>query len=76
MPAIGFYNGAGLDTIQVTGVATDQLGLVSGTDYYIAIGGGVTATPPSGAGVYLQRVGRAISGTELFVTVSESIENP
>ena len=49
---------------------------LAGTDYYIAIGGGVTATPPSGAGIYLQRMGRAISGTELFVTVSESIENP
>ena len=76
MPAIGFYNGPITDTIQITGVAADQAGLVTGTDYFIAVGGGLTATAPSGVGVYLQRMGRAISATELFVTVSESIENP
>jgi hypothetical protein len=75
MPAIGFYNGAIADTIQVTGVASGLV-LVAGSDYYIAIGGGVTATPPSGVGVFLQRMGRSLNATDLFVTVSESIENP
>jgi hypothetical protein len=75
MPAIGFYNGPIADTIQTSGVAAG-LTIVAGTDYFIAIGGGVTATPPSGVGVFLQRMGRSLNATDLFVTVSESIENP
>ena len=45
-------------------------GLTAGADYYLSTSsGGITATPPSGAGKYLVRVGRASSTTQLIVKI-------
>ena len=45
-------------------------GLTAGADYYLATSsGGITATPPSGAGKYLVRVGKASSTTQLIVKI-------
>jgi hypothetical protein len=43
-------------------------GLTPGATYYLdaAVAGGITVTPPSGAGNLVQEVGVAISATELF----------
>ena len=46
-------------------------GLTAGSDYYLSSSGsgGVVTTPPSGAGNYLVRVGRASSATQLIVKI-------
>ncbi len=75
MPCIGFYTGSATNLVRTSGVQ-NGLTLAANQDYYVAVGGGVTATPPSGVGVFLQRMGKSVNVTELFVTVSESIANP
>ncbi len=46
-------------------------GLTIGSDYYLSAdsAGGITATPPSGSGKYLVRVGRAGTSTQLTVKI-------
>ena len=46
-------------------------GLTAGSDYYLSGygSGGIVTTPPSGAGKYLVRVGRASSTAQLIVKI-------
>ena len=76
MPAIGIYSGSTSNRIRTSGAFSGLSGLTADAAYYVASGGGLTTTPPSGAGVYLQRVGESISTTSLFVTVGVSVLNP
>jgi hypothetical protein len=75
MPCVGVYQGSTSNRVRTSGV---QSGLTLTADqvYYIGSTGGLTTTPPSGAGVYLQRIGKSTSTTSLFVTIGESILNP
>jgi hypothetical protein len=76
MPAIGIYTGSTTNRIRTSGAFSGLSGLTADAAYYVASGGGLTTTPPSGVGVYLQRVGESISTTSLFVTVGVSVLNP
>lgn len=50
-----------------SGQANDQVSsLTPGTTYYLAVGGGLTATAPSTTGQGVQQVGTALSATELL----------
>jgi hypothetical protein len=75
MPCVGIYQGSTANRIRTSGVQSG-LSLTADQTYYVAATGGLTTTPPSGAGVYLQRIGKSTSTTSLFVTVGESILNP
>lgn len=51
-------------------------GLVPNVEYYLDIGGGLTATPPMSTGTSLSRVGIALSATALLLTTpSDPIAN-
>tara|TARA_B100000427_G_C15280963_1_gene495343 strand:- start:6 stop:467 length:462 start_codon:yes stop_codon:yes gene_type:complete len=50
-------------------------GLDPGELYYLSTGyGGITKTPPSGSGEYITRVGEAISGASLHVSLEPPIK--
>lgn len=69
-PAVGFAqsaiaNGAS-GTITFEGVLTGLSGLTTGATYYLGTtAGAITATAPTGSGNIVQKVGTAISATEL-----------
>ena len=50
-------------------------GLDAGELYFLSTGyGGITATPPTGSGQYMTRVGEAISGASLHVSLEPPIK--
>lgn len=68
--AVGFAPSAiassATGTIQFEGTITGLSGLTIGATYYLATtAGGITATPPTGSGQIVQKVGVALSATEL-----------
>lgn len=71
MPCIGFYQGSSEHVVRVSGKETALTGLVANTTYYVASGGGITSTPPTGNVV--QRVGKALDTTTLFVQLGEPV---
>ena len=61
-------------TVYFDGTNTQLSGLTPGAVYYLATtAGGVTTTPPSGSGNVVQRVGRALSATELTFEPGEPV---
>jgi hypothetical protein len=61
-------------TVYFDGTNTQLAGLTPGAVYYLATtAGGITTTPPSGSGNVVQRVGRALSATELTFEPGEPI---
>ena len=61
-------------TVYFDGTNTQLSGLSPGAVYYLATtAGGVTTTPPSGSGNIVQRVGRALSATELTFEPGEPV---
>jgi len=61
-------------TVYFDGTNTQLSSLTPGGVYYLGTtAGGVTDTPPSGSGNVLQRVGRALSATELTFEPGEPI---
>ena len=68
-PANGFVLAAIGDTSSGTaymaGVNTGLAGLTAGVTYYLSTAGGVTATPPTSEDGIQQRLGEAMSATEL-----------
>lgn len=59
-------------SVRLSGVVTTtNNALVKGTTYYVGIGGSVTSTPP-GVG-YSQKVGVAVSPTELALNIEQPI---
>jgi hypothetical protein len=50
-------------------------GLDAGELYFLSTGyGGITTTPPSGSGEYMTRVGEAISGASLHVSLEPPVK--
>lgn len=50
-------------------------GLNAGELYFLSTGyGGITATPPTGSGQYMTRVGEAISGASLHVSLEPPVK--
>jgi hypothetical protein len=61
-------------TVYFDGTDTQLAGLTPGSVYYLATtAGGIATAPPSGYGNVLQRVGRALSATELTFEPGEPI---
>jgi hypothetical protein len=71
MPCVGFYQGSSEHIVRVSGKEAGFTGLVANTTYYVASGGGITSTPPTGNVV--QRVGKALDTTTLFVQLGEPV---
>jgi hypothetical protein len=71
MPCVGFYQGSSEHVLRVSGKESGFTGLVANTTYYVASGGGITSTPPTGNVV--QRVGKALDTTTLFVQLGEPV---
>jgi hypothetical protein len=62
----------GLAKIVYAGPCTGVLaGATAGAEYWLAIGGGATATPPITAGTRMIRVGYAINATDLMVQIQD-----
>lgn len=71
LAAVSLGNNA---TVYFDGTNTQLSGLTPGAVYYLAtVAGQITTTPPSGSGNVVQRVGRALSATELSFEPGEPI---
>ena len=71
---VGFARTTKISGQEVDVVTHGQLsssGLTTGSNYYLSAttSGSITATPPSGSGKYLVRVGRASSTAQLIVKI-------
>lgn len=55
------------------GVVSGFVGLTEGAVYFLGTAGGVTATPPTSAGNIVQRIGKAVSTTEIAFDRSDPI---
>jgi hypothetical protein len=61
-------------TVYFEGTNNQLSGLTGGAMYFLSTtAGGVTSTPPSGAGNIVQKIGRALSATEINVEFSDPI---
>lgn len=67
MPAVGLYTGAGTNSVRTDGVAEGLVGLPLDVPLFIAVGGGLTGAAPSLAGETVQRLGKSIGATNVFV---------
>lgn len=66
MPFVGFFlDGPQID-VKTSGIYTTS-GLTPGASYYIDVNGGLTTAAPNVAGYAVQRVGVALSSTQLFI---------
>jgi len=68
MPCIGLYTGA-TDRVRVGGPLDGLTGLPADSRLYVAVGGGLTATPPAAVGTVTQFVGKTLGTTALFVSL-------
>ena len=75
MPAIGVYDGTGTNLVRFAGAGVYYSGLAVDADLYVAVGGGLTSTPPSSSGYVTQYVGRAINSTSLSLSLSDAVKN-
>ena len=68
--------GSASGSIQTDGVIAGLTGLVAGADYYLSTSviGGITNTAPTTAGQYVVKIGRALSTTELEITIEPRIK--
>lgn len=74
MPAVGIYTGSGTNLIRFGGLSdSDFAGLTVDQDQFVAVGGGLTPTPPSGVGRVEQRVGRATTSSSIYVSLGNPI---
>jgi hypothetical protein len=72
IPAIGFYTGAATNYVRTDGIVSGYVGLPADADIYLADGGGVSGSPPVGAGKIAQKVGQSVGTTSLFVSIQAS----
>lgn len=64
--------GASGSVYPLAGSNTQRTGLTVGSTYYLnTTAGGVTVTAPSGAGNFVQKLGKAVSTTELIVSAND-----
>jgi hypothetical protein len=67
MPSfVGFFLDSETNDVRTQGIYTTT-GLTAGSSYFIADDGGITVTAPTTLNYAIQRVGVAISSTELFL---------
>lgn len=72
IPAIGFYSGSVTNLIRTDGIVSGLVGLPANADIYLADGGGVSGSPPVGAGKIAQKIGQSVGTTSLFVSIQAS----
>jgi hypothetical protein len=75
MPCVGIYSGSTTNRVRTSGVQSG-LALTADQTYYVGSTGGLTTTPPSGAGVYLQSLGKSINTTDIMLSLGVSVLNP
>jgi hypothetical protein len=62
-------------TVEFAGIISGLSGLTIGADYFLATtGGGITTTPPSASGNIVQKIGTALSATELLFAPDAAVE--
>ena len=67
MPSfVGFFLDSSTNDVRTQGIYT-TVGLTAGASYFIDDDGGITSTPPSTLNYAIQRIGVAISTTQLFI---------
>jgi hypothetical protein len=67
MPAVGLYTGAATNSVRTDGVAEGLVGLPLDAPLFVAVGGGLTDVAPSVVGQTVQRIGKSIGTTNVFV---------
>lgn len=72
-PVFGIYTGPTTNRIRTSGLFEDLTGLPSNARLYLAVGGGLTATPPAGTGQVSQAVGVSVGTTALFVSIEDPV---
>lgn len=72
-PCAGIYTGSASNRIRTAGLITGLSGLPSDVPLYLAVGGGLTATPPTGAGQVSQLIGTSVGTTAVFVALQDPI---
>jgi len=78
-PADGFAKEAvskdALATIYFDGTNTNLTGLTPGVTYFLSAStpGGISVTPPTGAGKIVQKIGKSLSKTELTFEAQDSV---
>ena len=65
-PFVGFFLDSPTNAVRTQGIYTIS-GLIAGASYFIADDGGITNTAPGTLNYAIQRIGVAISATELFL---------
>jgi hypothetical protein len=73
MPAVGLYTGATTNSVRTDGVAEGLVGLPLDAPVFVAVGGGLTGTAPSVSGQTVQRLGKSIGTTNVFVEPGVSV---
>lgn len=71
-PAQGLYTGA-TNRIRTSGLITGLSGLPANAPLYLGVGGGLTTTPPAGAGQVSQLIGVSVGTTAIFVAMGDPI---
>jgi hypothetical protein len=75
MPCIGFYQGSVANTVKIAGTQIGLSGLTANSAMYVAPGGGLTSTAPTGSGTVSQCVGKAQNSGSIWVTLFTPIYN-
>lgn len=70
-PCRGIYLGAATNRIRTSGLVEGFTGLPANVPLYLALGGGLTATPPAGAGYVSQPIGVSVGTTAVFVDLTD-----
>lgn len=73
MPCVGLYTGSTTNRVRTDGEEMGLSGLPENVKLYIAVGGGLTATAPSGSGQVSQRIGESVGTTGVFVAPEDPI---
>ena len=63
---VGFFLDTATNDVRTQGIYTTT-GLTAGSSYFIADDGGITSTPPNTLNYAIQRIGVAVSSTELYL---------
>ena len=66
LPFVGFFVDGDTNDVRTAGIFTTS-GLTAGAAYYIGLLGGITSTAPHTQGCGVQRIGTAVSATELYI---------
>lgn len=72
-PCVGIYTGATTNRIRTTGLVDGLPALPSNAPVFLALGGGFTATVPTGAGHVSQVLGKSVSTSEVFLSIEPPI---